>query len=88
MITYADVAETLSAGVREAIEVSQPCRGGHDHLWEWDCRQVFRWGEVYPVITDHWWVCVYCGVRMTETDPRPAEARDIPLVSARLEDFL
>lgn len=49
-VTYTDVAKWMPTDVREAIELTQPCRNAVIHLWDHRKEDPARQ-----------WVCVYCG---------------------------
>lgn len=86
-VLYADVADTLAPDVRETIELSLPCAGGFEHLWDREQSSVMLWGSYHPVRVDEFWRCVHCGV-VSHDDPRSRVERERPLASAHLEDFL
>lgn len=74
MVTYTDVADTLSVDVREAIEREMPCPigGGGAHLWDHELTEIGTFG-VPALRVDDYWRCSYCG-QTSHSDPRPAWA--------------
>lgn len=86
MSLYDDVADTLPRDIVEAIEVALPCAGGFDHLWD-VAPEISMNPSGHILVHSIIWRCVHCVVA-SHTDPRPASARAIPLVSANLEEFL
>jgi hypothetical protein len=70
LVTYEQVADSLPASVREAIEVSAPCRGAADHQHLWDA-EVVRSTKARP--RQHW-TCVHCSATTT-TNPIPVDRR-------------
>jgi len=79
VVTYADAA--VPARIRQEIEISLPCTGGFDHLWD---RQSIANSDGAFV---SWWECVHCGIT-ANLDPRPITEQQRPLASAHLEDYL
>lgn len=73
-VTYRAVADGLSAGIRESIELSLPCRQAADgkHAWLWEYADSGTLGRTSYRI-DHWWECAYCGTT-TSSDPRPLDS--------------
>lgn len=74
-VTYEDVAATLPRDIREAIELSLPCAGGPQHLWN---------EEHYDYVAkrpDLWWQCVYCSIA-TRTRQIPPVNRPWAIITA------